>query len=373
MIMKIAIGLILFLFLIVIFRLLDNKFHIGFVWRSLLMRIKSQGPFPHEEIRKDSLPTAVCVDLGAFPDSLPSLIGIDTVVIMEDRSPEFFLEYDGYRPNKAVPLNRHGGPMNSYKTQRDLKNLVQKIHEQGIDVLIGFWGFWADGLSQPSNWLEKHPELTPRRHDESDIGNPFAVLKEEGITFAQYIANQYKKLYQDFAFDGLFLGDGLCGFRSFMHLERYTDRRHDVEKWADFYRTVVRALHEAKGELWAYDCMGFSALAAAAHGVDYDLLAKVGLDVLVFQTYPTAWAKYFKVPGKTGLYQDLHNFVTVSEAFSFPSSIRLYYTLEMGDSREGWWPTWKDTRDQMKEFQKYADGKILVWGNETMASLSASL
>ncbi|KPJ54841.1 hypothetical protein AMJ47_03280 [Parcubacteria bacterium DG_72] len=368
---KVVIGLIIaFLFLVVLVALvLDKKFHIGFVWRSLLMRIKSQGPFPYEEVRKDLLPTAVCVDLGAFPKPLPNLLGIQTVVLMEDRSPVFFLSYDGYRPDEKVPLNRHGGPANDYKTQQDLKKLVQELHKQERKVLIGFWGFWADGLSRPSKWLEDHPELAPRRWDESDIGNPFAVLNREGISFAEYIANQYKKLYQDFGFDGLFLGDGLSGFRSFMNPERYRYKSGCASKWADFYRSIIQTVHETEGELWAYDCMGFSALGALAHGVDYNLLAKAGLDVLVFQTYPTAWAKYFKVPGKTGLYQDIHNFVCVRRGFSWPNSIRLYYTLEMGDCREGWWPTWEDTQDQMREFQKHADGKFLVWANETIANL----
>ena len=369
--MKVAIvSIVIFLILIVlVFYLLDKKFHIGFVWRSLLMRIKSQGPFPYKKIREDPLPTAVCVDLGAFSRPLPDLLGIEIVVLMEDRSPEFFLGYDGYRPNEEVPLNRHGGPANDYETQKDLKELVQELHKQGRRVFIGFWGFWADGFSQPSTWLQKHPELAPRRSDESDIGNPFAVLNPESITFAEHIANQYKKLYQDFGFDGLFLGDGLSGFRSFMHPKRYRDRSESRYEWADFYRSIAKTVHEVKGELWAYDCMGYSDLEALEHGVDYDLLAKAGLDVLVFQTYPTAWAKYFKVPGKTGLYKDIYNFVCVNRAFSSANSIHLYYTLEMGDYREGWWPTWKDTQDQMREFQKYADGKFLVWGNETIANL----
>lgn len=366
--MKVVIVLLAVLVLFIFFLwLLDKKFHIGFIWRSALMCWGDQEPFPFEEIRKDPLPTAVCVDLGAFPKPLPDLSGIETIVIMEDRTPEFFLGYESYQPCRPVPLNRHG-PLKNWQTQEDLAELVAQLHNQEKKVLIGFWGFWGDGLSQPSEWLLEHPELKPRKWGESDIGNPFAVLKKEGVGFTQYIAGQYRKLHDDFDFDGLFLGDGLCGFRSFIHPERYSDKSGEKREWAEFYWKVAQAVHIRGGTLWAYDCMGFDYLESRRHGADYKLLAQVGLDVLVFQSYPTAWVKYFKLSGKKGLSQDIENFLSIKENVSGEPT-KLYYSLEMGDSREGWYPKHKTTKTQMIAFQKHADGKFLVWGNETLSNM----
>jgi hypothetical protein len=376
--MKALIVLIVsFALVVLILRFLDKKFNAGFLLRWVLMRLKpKEGVFPFKEIREDSLPTAVCVDLGAFRKPLPnlSILGVKIVVVMEDRRPRVFLGHNGYKPEEIMPLNRHKGPAHDYKTQADLRELVQELHKQGIKVLIGFWGFWADGLSsKPSPWLQKHPELAPRIRGECDIGNPFAILKKEGISFAEYIAEQYRKLHHDFGFDGLFLGDGLCGFRDFMHLEKYAylDDSGLEDLWAVFYHIIAKTVHDLGGELWAYDCMGFSLLAALSHGVSYGLLSKAGLDVLVFQTYPTAWGRrYFKVSGKTGLSKDFANFLSVKSAIR-ESTTRLFYSLEMGDSREGWRPSWECTRTQMNVFRDYADGKLIVWGNELVASLSA--
>jgi hypothetical protein len=344
-----------------------NAMMLGLAWRQILMRIGQKGPFPYEEIVADSLNAAACVDLGAFRKPLQIINGIDTLVIMADRSPQFFLSFPEYQSAQIVPLNRHG-PLTEYTTQEDLRLLVQGLHDQGKKVMIGFWGFWGDGAQGPGDWMRSHPELGPRQEDESDIGDPFVTLRMEGITFADYIAQQHEKISKTFGFDGLFLGDGLSGYRDFLHPERYRNREDSCQRWAEFYRTIAKTVHRTNGRLWAYDCMGFSYEEARQHGADYRLLATAGLDTLVFQSYPTAWAYYFKVAGKTGLDQDLVNFKSVRTATT-DTNLEVYYSLELGDSIEGWWPKHKTTRNQMAGFATVADGKFLVWGNDLIAAM----
>ena len=369
--MKLLIALAVVAAVWVVFKRLDNRYHVGFLWRWLIMqikKIKSNIIFYGEIEQMDSMRTAVCADLGAFRNPLQKIPdGIATIVLMEDRSPEFFLGFEGYEPSSAVPLKEHG-PFQDYNTQEDLRILVQRLHEQGKKVLIGFWGFWGDEHSGPTEWLKRHPELKPRQKDESDIGSPFAILEPEKVSFAEYIAGQYLKLQSAFGFDGLFLGDGLSGFRSFWHLERYNDRASSASQWSDFYRVVSEAVHKAEGELWAYDCMGLDYEDAAKHGADYRLLAASGLDVLVFQSYPIAWARYFKVPGKKGLAQDSANIRTLNRGMQ-GMNVRIYFTLEVGDPVEGWAVTKNNISRQVNAFQENADGKLIVWANDLLAEL----
>jgi len=337
---------------------------LGWVWRSLVLRYKWNGPFPYEALRKDPLPTAACVDLGAFRKPLPDYQEIETLVIMEDRQPKFFLSYDGYKPNEKVPLNRHG-PYRHYILQKDLKELVIKLHQKKKKVLIGFWAFWSDGIRGPTAWLKKHPELKSRRSDEADIGNPFAVLSQEKIPFVSHIVAQYKKLQKDFQFDGLFLGDGLNGFRNFWDPNLYRDQIDKIPLMTEFYRVIAETIHKSGGELWTYDCRGFSYEEAKLHGTDYRLLSKAGLDILVFQDYPIAWGYYFNLPDKKDPQKSFEAFKTVKQALENTKTL-FYYSLELEDTAEKWWAPHEAIKKQMGRFS-IADGKFLVWGNETMA------
>ena len=342
----------------------------GIAWRRYWMKRRNEGPFPLGEILQSEIPNVALVDLGAFRKPVQKIPAeIKAIVLMEDRSPKFFLGFDGYEASSLVPLNRHG-PIEEEWTQYDLRSLVADLHKQGKKVLIGFWGFWGDGISKPTPWLKKHPELKPRRPGESDIGNPFAQLFPEGITFAEYIANQYQRLHDSFGFDGLFFGDGLCGFRDFWRPNYYQNCGRDVPGWwAWFYEIIAETVHKTGGQLWAYDCMGFGFEEARMHGVDYRLLAERGsLDVLVFQSYLTAWNYLFGVPGKSGMSQDFRNMQEV-RGILWGTRTMHFYTLELGDTVEGWHARHETTRWQMKILDPIADGRLLVWANELLAGL----
>jgi hypothetical protein len=329
------------------------------------MRHNNEGPFPLAEIFQKPLPTTVALlDLGAFrkPPFVQRLPKeIKTVVIMEDRRPDFFLGFKGYRFFDIVSLNRHG-PFKSVWTHDNLKRLVQDLHNQGKEVLIGFWGFWGDGISRPTPWLREHPELEHRRWTESDIGDPFAILYPERISFAKHIANQYQLLHEAFGFDGLFLGDGLCGFRDFWDLNRYRDQWRKTLDFAEFYGMIAKAVHATGGKLWAYDCEGLPYEEAIHHGADYLLLAEAGLDFLVFQSYKAALVDLFRIPGKHGLSQDVDSMQTIREALKSQKCL-LYHTLGVGDIVEGWYPRHQDLQDQMRMLDPHSDGRVIVWAN----------
>jgi hypothetical protein len=357
-----------------IVNILDRILHIGIFWRGPIIRWKytKEGPFPIAELAKDQLPTAVCVDLGAFHKPLQKIPEwIEVVVLMSDRLPRLLLTYKEFCPNDPAHLSKHG-PLNECSTQGDLRDLVQSLHQQGKRAFFGSWCFWGDLASgQPFQWLMNHPELRKTGRTESQIGNPFAFIRPEKVTFPEYVARQYRLLQKDFGFDGFFLGDGFSGFVNFMFPGKHKDKDNTAKQWANLYRIIADEVHQTSGELWAYDCLGLNANEARLHGADYRLFAKARLDVLVFQSYPTAWADYFKVKGKTGLLQDCLNFDSVRECLK-GTKTGLYYTLEYGDSVEGWRPAHSSVRGQMKTFcleanSHLADGKLIVWGNDLLS------
>ena len=160
-----------------------------------------------------SASSIACVDLGAFERKIPHLAPLEAVVIMEDRLPEFFLDYKGYNPEANTHLNRHG-PKKVLKTHADLKRLIVQLHEQGIGVFMGFWGQYKGILGESTFWLKRHPEVRPLDSRSSDL-NPLVHLHGEAMNFADYISLQYQKLAHDFDFDGLFFGGRIKRLQNF--------------------------------------------------------------------------------------------------------------------------------------------------------------
>lgn len=314
-----------------------------------------------------SASTIACVDLGAFDRKIPRLAPIEAVVIMEDRLPQFFLEYKNYSPDLATSLNHHG-PKKVLKTQADLKRLVVQLHEQGIGVFIGFWGQYRGALGESTFWIKRHPEVRPLDSRSSDM-NPLVHLHGEAMNFADYVSMQYQKLARDFDFDGLFLGDGLNGYRIFTEPDAFRDKRTTIPMWNQFYRTVANGVHAAKGLLLAYDCMGFSPFEAILHGSDYKSQALAGLDFLVVQTYPYAWGEFW-LRDKNGFdFASARDHLRRVKQSLLGAHTRVFYTLEVGDSVEGWHAPREHTLRQQEEFDTLSDGKMIVWGNEMIAKL----
>jgi len=309
-----------------------------------------------------------CTDLDAFPQPLPRLKGIRGIVIMEDRDPEFYLSFRHYQPWAETNLNRHG-PLHKWHTQQDLKELVKALHEQKIKVAIGFWNYagMAYGTLSQASFFRAHPEIV-RTPGSSDM-HPFTQLVKEGIAYSDYIAHQYQKLQETFHFDGLMFGDGFCGFRSY-NPNRYRDQEEAIPQWTEFYATIARTIHNAKGILLAYDCQGFSYSEAQRHGVDYKDLSKAGLDMLVYQSYPQAWAEYWfsAYKDKFDLDSNVINLRTVKKALA-GTGTKVLYTLELGDSVEKWWADQEKTRKQVERLDPLADGRFLVWANDLFAGL----
>ncbi len=310
--------------------------------------------------------TWACTDLGAFPRPLPRLAGIEGIVLMEDRHPQFYLSFDGYQPSADTRLNRHG-PLHAWATQQDLKELVAELRAQGIRVAVGFWNYGSWWPLPQIRWLREHPEL--RRVPGSSYLYPFVRLEREGMSYAAYIAHQYRRLAAAFGFDGLMLGDGLCGFGTIRNPTRYRDQAHTIPQWTDLYGTVAEAVHESHGLLLAYDHMGASATEAREHGADYRALAEAGLDVLVFQSYPHAWGDYWLVRSRDRFDLDAsaRNLATVRAAVS-GTPAQIFYTLELSDSVEGWAADPGGLEVQAAAFDSMADGRLLVWANDVLAA-----
>lgn len=308
------------------------------------------------------------MDLGAFPRPLPRLEGLEGVVIMEDRDPEFVLSFQRYEPTRPAGLNRHG-PLRVWTTQEDLRTLVARLHEQGIRVAIGFWNYGGWRFHRGPAWVRAHPEL--RQLPLSSQLYPFVQLRAEGITYAEYIGGQYDRVRQAFGFDGLMLGDGFCGFGSIWDPDLYDDRERTVGDWTGLYRTIAQAVHAGGGVLLGYDQMGMSAADARRHGAGYRELAGAGLDMLVYQSYPQAWAGFWLESYHTrfDLAANARNLQTVTAAVA-GTGLRVLYTLELGDSVERWWADPAGTAAQMQALDPLAGGRFLVWANDLLARMS---
>jgi hypothetical protein len=312
--------------------------------------------------------TWACTDLGAFPRPVPPLAGLEGVVIMEDRDPRFFLSFTEYAGGRPTELNRHG-PLQAWATYEDLRALVAQLHAQRIKVAVGFWNYSGWLLHRKIPWVREHPEL--RHLPLTTQLYPFVRLHREGISYAAYIGAQYERLRDAFDFDGLMLGDGFCGFTSIWDPDRYRDQAGTIPAWTEFYRTLAGAVHKAGGILLAYDAMGWSAATAADHGVDYGALGSAGLDVLVYQSYPQAWAGFWleSYSSRFDLAANLHNVATVTAALR-GTGTRVLYTLELGDSVERWWAEPDRTLQQMAALDPLCGGRFLVWANDVVARLS---
>jgi hypothetical protein len=313
--------------------------------------------------------TWACADLGAFPRPLGGLDGLEGIVIMEDRDPRFFLSFAGYDAGRDTTLDRHG-PLRAWTTHEDLRALVALLRAQGLKVAIGVWNYGGWVFHRRPAWVRAHPEL--RHLPLSSQLYPFVRLRPEGVTYAEYIGCQYERLRAAFGFDGLMLADGFCGFSSIWDPDAYRGRAATAPEWTAFYRTVAAAVHGAGGVLLAYDQMGLPAGEALGHGADYRALAEAGLDVLVYQSYPQAWAGFWldTYRARFDLAANVRNIATVTAAVS-GTGLRVVYTVELGDSVERWWADAADTAAQMRALDPLAGGRFLVWANDLIAAVPA--
>jgi hypothetical protein len=338
--------------------------HLALVIVSRLSWRRQPPVLPYDEVVRGS--AWACTDPGAFPRPLPPLPGVEGVVIMEDRHPQFFLSFQEFAQDAPTGLNRHG-PLDDWRTQRDLRELVSGLQAQGIRVAIGFWNYGAWWPLPASPWLRAHPEL--RRVSGSSDLDPFVRIHPEGITYAEYIARQYERLRAAFGFDGLMLGDGFCGYGSFVAPDRHADREDSIPRWTEFYRTIAARVHRDGGLLLAYDRMGFPYAEARRHGADYRALAEAGLDVLVYQSYPQAWGGFWLTEhgDRFGLEACAANLATVRDAVR-GTAARVFYTVELGDSVERWKVRADATRRECSALDPLANGRFLVWANDMFAA-----
>ncbi len=295
--------------------------------------------------------------------------GIRELVLMEDRDPQFFLNYRGFNGGQTVPLNRHGSKQEVW-TQADLKLLTQKIHQSGMKVTIGFWGNIENAANNEflkRNWNQVHPVIP----GSTDM-NPLALIKDENnreMPFADYIVNQYKKLNRDFQFDGLFLGDGLMGYRDFKDPNAPYDFSSTAPLWTDFYKRIHQGVHSVTpdSKLWAYDVMGKGTADARKNGVDLGALTP-HLDSFIFQAYGSdAWGKdYMALPG----YDLARDQKAISE---LPPELqaKTKYSVAFGDAVEGWHASAASNLAKHQALKSHAQqGGLGVWSNQVIRRLT---
>lgn len=294
--------------------------------------------------------------------------GLKEIVLMEDRDPLFFLNYKDFSPNSPVPLDRHGRPPQDW-TMADLRKFTEMAHQAGLKVTIGFWGNAKNAEKNPfikKNWEALKPVIPG-----SDDLNPLSIVKDQDgkpMPFADYILKQYGQLVKDFHFDGLFLGDGLMGYRSFQDSEAPYDFSSTSKLWTDFYRRLYLGVHQItpEGKLWAYDVMGKGNTKAIKHGIDLKAISPY-LDTYIFQAYGSdAWGQdYMKLPG-----YDLTR--DKQEISDLPPELaaKTKYTLAFGDKVEGWSVKSKTIQEKHQAINSYAKlGSFGVWSNQAIRKM----
>lgn len=298
--------------------------------------------------------------------------GIREIVLMEDRDPLFFLNFQNYSPSTPVPLNRHAAPQDSGReqwTMGDLKNLIGQLHGAGLKVNIGFWGHFEKAENNP--FLQRNAAaLQPLIPGSSDL-NPLSIVRDgqgREMTFADYIVAQYGKLHQAFGFDGLFLGDGLMGYRDFRDPNAPYDFSQTAPLWTDFYRRIHQGVHRItpEGKLWAYDVLGKNPADALRHGVDLAAITP-HLDTYVFQAYGNdAWGEnYMALPG-----YNLGRDQAALAALPAPLREKTRYTVGIGDQIEGWRGTAESIGQKAHALTPHArQGSLGVWSNQALRAI----
>ncbi|MCC6643664.1 hypothetical protein IT411_02850 [Candidatus Peregrinibacteria bacterium] len=315
---------------------------------------------------------AVLVDLSAFDlkrfrnDDLNFDVLVNNkvreIVLMEDRDPQFFLNYADYQADQVVPLNRHGSKEDKW-TMADLKKLIAQLQEKKIKVIIGFWG--NTGNKDGNDFIKRNwDNLAPVIPSSDDI-NPLSMVRngdDKEMSCADYIVEQYRKLDRDFGFDGLFLGDGLMGFRSFLDPNGDYNTADFNQLWTDFYRKIYEGVKETGNEdtLWAYDCMANGQKRAQKNGLNLEGIAKY-IDNYIFQSYANdAWGSdYMNLPG-----YDLNRDKVQSLDLPDALKVKTRYSVGIGDNVEGWAGKAKNIGEKHVQIGPQAKrGSLGVWSN----------
>lgn len=354
---------------------------VKFIWRAgppmakanLQQKLSFEKGLSFQDLEKLGVPLPTftpLVDLGAFDlaklrkselhlDRLTQA-GIKEIVLMEDRDPQFYLNYSGYHADQTVPLNRHGSEADQW-TMADLKNLIQQLHHQKIKTVIGFWGNTGNKDQNAfirANWASLRPVIPG-----SDDINPLSFVKNvdgESMPFASYIISQYKKLKTDFGFDGVFLGDGLMGYRSFMDPHGPYEAEEFAYLWTDFYKRIYQDIKKISPQdtLWAYDCMGNGPVTALNNGLHLEQIAKY-IDRYVFQGYGAdAWGKdYMNLEGYNSE-RDQSHIRKLPEQLK----VKTLYSVGLGDKVEGWSGNKESITSKHKALSPEAkQGALGVW------------
>jgi hypothetical protein len=188
------------------------------------------------------------------------------------------------------------------------------------------------------------------------------------MAFADYVIGQYRKLNRDFGFDGLFLGDGLMGFRDFKDPNAPYYFSSTTPLWTDFYQRLHQGVHEITpdGKLWAYDVMGKGTADAKKNGVDLPGITP-HLDSFVFQAYGSdAWGKdYMALPG----YDLARDQKAIAE---LPPELqaKTKYSVSFGDAVEGWTASAASNKSKHQALKNHArQGGLGVWSNQAIRRL----
>lgn len=275
-------------------------------------------------------------------------------------------------------ITQRGMPGGQVWTRRQLRELVDIIHQYGVKFYQGLeatWQAWPQYYSI-SKWPYEHEELFITLRDgsrtcdgERQVGsiNPLVRMKD-GSWYEDVLCRDLIQYLNDYDMDGYFSADGMAGLSVPLSQGDYSDnmivqfeefsqinvigantaeKANDIwenhrsawihfytERWIVFYQKLSRALKNAGKGLATMDAWARSpADSVMDFGFDYRRLHEVGLDYYCMESREENWGRR----GHAGIYAwEPGQVVAVSTIKAQAPDLTLLWALCTCNAPENW-------------------------------------
>lgn len=279
-----------------------------------------------------------CIDLRPFSPT-KSDYGVKDYLAMSQCDNVIFLNFyvdflhthDGADDTflNAMSTANRGMPWHERWTRKDFRNLIQVLKENGAGVYLGLLSMTkSDRWNEETDWVHQHPELYQTLRDGNlTWGKAVNPLKRfrSGDYYEDLFVKDLARVLEDYAFDGVCLGDGMLGLRGPRQTLDDSDFSEDMlnqfGEWLDedprSAEYVLESLRPQWSEFWCQRWETFVAKTAAVtikqgkglialdawsrhpidlyidFGIDYNRLGKQGLQTVMVQAREAnKWRKH---------------------------------------------------------------------------------
>ena len=216
----------------------------------------------------------------------------------------FYCSYEGHPKGDDHAIQRW--------TNWQLKELVNTLHQRGIEVYPGFF----DPPTPSGSFFDEHPEVyvTKWRNEELSTEPRVYMTKRlaDGSYYEDFFLQKTIEVLRDYGFDGVHLPDGICRPRRPLQNSEYSadmldqagiivpegenpalyilehHRREWLDfctaRWSSYLEKVIGGIHAAGFKVVTNSCWTKDPLEAwYRYGVDYRTLDRMGIDGCVVE------------------------------------------------------------------------------------------